>query len=252
MANTSSAAPASRPTEATFKATKNFNVNGMGIFIDRWGDVIDSRAEAAQTIRNSVLQNLQDRNMPNIQIEPVKANAGMLSGEERPYIITTTSPGVTTAIYIAAHGKDLYVSWRTHVRGVFNLRLLAILAALAIVPTLCASPCLAIGGVVNSLNQPFGGGGGVNIGNVIGPILGAGIGFFIFELLLVAAAGYFFRGNFLAFFFVEPSVFDAEDVAAMSLTVHRSIQDAVKKAGIEASMLLSKTEFKGGRKSEAT
>jgi hypothetical protein len=236
------------PSAPSFAPTRNFNLGNLGLYIDRWADVIEGRADLADTVRANVLQALRDRNLPDIQVEPVKATASLLS-ESRPYIVTTTSPGVTTAIYIARHGRDLYVSWRTHVRGVWNRKLFIILAGLALVPTLCVSPCLLITNAVSNLTSPFGGGGGTNI--PILAVLPAAIAFFVFELLLVALAGYFLRGDFFAYFFVEPTVFDAEDVAAMSLTVHKVVQDAVKKSGVETA-LLAKADFKGGRKSEQT
>ena len=242
------AAPPVRPTTSTAQWRK-FSLSNIGIFIDRWGDVIEGRAELADSIRADVYQTLRDKHMPDVRVEPVKANVGFLS-ENRPYIITTTSPGVTTAIYIARHGKDLYVSWRTHVRGVINWRLLAVLAAMALLPTLCISPCLFVANLATSITNPFGNGPNLgSIGSAIAPLIGIGFGFFLTELLLVALAGYFFRGNFLIFFFVEPTIFDAEDVAAMSLSAHKAIQNAVEKAGVHAS-LLAKTTFRAGRKSE--
>jgi len=54
----------------------------------------------------------------------------------------------------------------------------------------------------------------------------------------------------LAYFFIEPNVFDAEDITAMSLSVHKSVLRALDSAGIDSSKLRLKQDFKGGRRDQ--
>jgi hypothetical protein len=55
------------------------------------------------------------------------------------------------------------------------------------------------------------------------------------------------RRNFFRYFYVEPNLFDADDITAMSLSAHKSLIRALDKAGIDASKLRLKQSFKGGR-----
>ncbi len=71
-----------------------------------------------------------------------------------------------------------------------------------------------------------------------------------FEFGLIAIAGRILKGNFLAFFFIEPNVFDAEDITAMSLSAHKSLIRALDNTGIDVTKLRLKQNFKGGRRGE--
>ena len=73
---------------------------------------------------------------------------------------------------------------------------------------------------------------------------------FFFILFVVAIAGIFLRRNILAFILKEPSLFDQEDITAMSLTVHKTLLHALDMTGIDVSKLRIKGEFKGGRRGE--
>lgn len=225
------------------------NINGMGILVDRWAEIIEGKADIAETVRNSLIKILQSKKMPDIRIRLVTGTLGItsLNAQRRPYIIAETEPGVKTAIYVAPHGNDLYVSWRTHVRGVINTKLLSILAVTAATPTLCLTPCLLIGSIVGGTF----GTGRFDLGGSLAPFFGVFMGFLLFEALIVALAGFFLRGDFLAYFFVEPTIFDAEDVIALSLSVHKGLQKAVAETGTSVKAWESKTNFKSGRKSEA-
>mgnify|MGYP001477611831 CR=1 FL=1 len=80
------------------------------------------------------------------------------------------------------------------------------------------------------------------------------IGFFVggalAGVILLAILGYALKGDMLAYFFVEPNLFDAEDITAMQFSVHKSLLRALDATGIDTSKLRLKQEFKGGRKSE--
>ena len=67
---------------------------------------------------------------------------------------------------------------------------------------------------------------------------------------VLAVAGKFFKGSYTAYFFIEPNIFDAEDISEMSLAAHYSILRSLDKAGIDTSKLRIKQKFTGGRKGE--
>jgi hypothetical protein len=229
----------------TFSPSGKLNLHKTGVFIDRWADTVEGKSELAETIKANLLKQLREKNMPDIRIQPTNVNVGMFS-KTRPYIIATTNPGVTTAIYVAAHGKDLYLSWRTHVRGVLNTRLLMMLAAAAGMPTLCLSPCLLIGNVASS----FFSFSEVDAGGIFAPALGIFIGFFMFEVIMIALAGYFIRGDFFAYFFIEPTIFDAEDITATNLVIHKAMEKSIESAGLDPAILRPKPDIRSGRVSE--
>lgn len=81
-------------------------------------------------------------------------------------------------------------------------------------------------------------------------ILVVGMNIFVGILIFVAVMGLIIRRNLLAFILKEPSVFDADDITAMNLSVHKSILRALDEVGINVSNLRLKREFKGGRSGE--
>ena len=76
------------------------------------------------------------------------------------------------------------------------------------------------------------------------------IGNFLFILFLVALYGFFTKLNFLYYFKIHPTLFDDEDITAMSLTVHKSLLRALNNSGIDISKLRIKQSFKGGKKDQ--
>jgi hypothetical protein len=76
----------------------------------------------------------------------------------------------------------------------------------------------------------------------------ATLGFLILFVFLMATVGRLIKGDNLAYFFIEPSWFDAEDITAMGLSVHKSILRSLDASGIDISKLRLKQTFKGGRR----
>lgn len=226
-------------------ATSNSqNVNNLGYYLDGWADLIEGMGEKVSEVRTKTLEGLRERNMPAIKISQIAGYVTELGGERREYGITQTSPGATTTIYISNHGKDLYTSWRTFIKPVLNI--LAILVMFVIAGTL---------GIIALANE-------VNVrefsdyinyfdrwfsftGWVLRSIL-----VLLFEFLIVAVVGRVMKGNFLAYFFIEPTVFDAEDITAMSLSAHKTLLRALDSSGIDVTKLRLKQNFKGGRRDE--
>lgn len=255
MSTLPSTTPRSTPVASTF--TGSFNLGRIGVLIDRWANLFPGMANQVPEAQAYLLLELNERKLPVASIQTVKAHAGLMSqvtsmvsgGYERPYVVIQTDPGVVCALYIASYGNDLYASWRTHVRGVLNRRLFLLLAAAAAVPSLCISPCLLLFGTIQQGFSLFGGGSQTNLMTSIAPILFIFAGLFVTGLFLLAFAGYFLQGNILYYFFVEPDIFDAEDVTALSMAAHQSLVNAVNKIGIDITKIEPK-KFNSGRRSE--
>ena len=120
------------PPRYTFSQLQLINLESLGYFLDGWADLIEGMGSKADQIRTDVIQNLTNRDMPEITITPRKGYIGLTSLEKRDYGVAETPPGATTTIYIAQHGKDLYVSWRSFIRPVLNQQTLLIMLGFCI------------------------------------------------------------------------------------------------------------------------
>jgi hypothetical protein len=207
--------------------SKNLNVNELGYFLDGWADLIEGMGSKVEEVRSKIIRGLQEREMPDIQVSEKNGYVSQISDEVRAYTITTTSPGATTTIYIGKHGKDLYTSWRTFISPVLNWRNIAIAVGIAVFIGLAASELRSLW-----------------------TFLSTTIILILFEFGVMAIAGRIIKGNFLAYFFIEPTVFDAEDITAMSLSAHKSLFRALDDTGIDVSKLRLKQNFRGGRRGE--
>jgi hypothetical protein len=216
----------------------SINVNALGYFLDGWADIVEGMGDKVETVRANVLNELHNREMPEIQVNKMTGVVSLTSNQRRPYLITTTAPGATTAINISKHGKDLFASWKTFIRPVLNQKVIFITLGI------CAFLGLITGGVDSG--GMFGGGPSFSFGGWISST----ILFLILAAAILGFGGRIFKGSFLAFFFVEPNLFDADDITAMSLSTHKSILRALDGAGIDVSKLRLKQDFKGGRRDE--
>jgi hypothetical protein len=72
----------------------------------------------------------------------------------------------------------------------------------------------------------------------------------LIEFSLIALVGRIMKGDYLAFFFEETTVFDADDITAMSFSAHKSLLRALDNTGIDISKLRLKQDFQGGRRGE--
>jgi hypothetical protein len=218
----------------------SLNVNKLGVFLDGWSDIVEGMGDKANQVRQNILSLLQGREMPDIALDNKVGYVSLISKDRRDYIVSETFPGARTTIYIAQHGNDLYASWRTWIEPKINWNLWKwILIGAAVLGFLT-------GGIQQS--NSFYGPSQTNF-SLIGWI-GAMIGYLVLTAIVLAVVGRVIKGNFLAYFFIEPNVFDAEDITAMSLSVHKSVLRALDSAGIDSSKLRLKQDFKGGRRDQ--
>jgi len=216
----------------------SINVNALGYFLDGWADLVEGMGDKVETVRTNVLNELHRREMPTIKETKKSGYVSLTSSQRRNYVITTTAPGATTAIFLGKHGKDLFVSWRTFIRPVLNV------IAILITSAICTILGFFTGGI--RIGGLFGNGPSFSFGGWISSTILLGI----LAAIILGFSGRIFKGSFLAFFFVEPNLFDADDITAMSLSAHKSILRALDSGGIDVSKLRLKKDFKGGRRDE--
>jgi hypothetical protein len=294
----------------------------LGNYLDGWADLIEGMGAKAESVKNAVVKQLTDREMPEIKVEEVTIREGIFSSLVREYNITATFPGARTTIFIQKHGKDLFASWRSFVRPTLNWTLLLIFLIISfftallingfrwlygvylmtklIISSQDTSPVIqALGHIVlyGALIFVV----GICLVGLFGVIkkksFATYLNIWVFVILFVASfaivgfielihfysiykqtygllslpftgvffttfyiflgyiflamlVGLIFRRSPLVFLFREPSIFDAEDITAMNLSVHKSMLRALDQEGIDSSKLRLKGEFKGGRRQD--
>jgi hypothetical protein len=175
-------------------------------------------------VEKAFQERISARQMPEIAYESSGLTTGGLTGKQRPYQLVHTRTGATLAVYIGQFGRDLYITWDLFVRPVWNQRVvLGILGAAVVLGLLGARDSLS-GWIAST------------------------IGLSIFFVILVAGAGLVLKRNPLAFFWRELTFFDADDITAMTLAVHKSLLQAVDAVGIDVQLLRVKEQFHGGRR----
>ena len=190
--------------------------------MDGWADLIEGMGDKAEEVRNKVFESFANRNIPEVGYAKQVGHVGLASLDRRTYLITKTSPGATTAIQISKQGNDLYASWRTFLKPGLNIWLLIILIIIA------------------SLFAWF------NFNSWFSITIVA----FLAECLILAIVGKLMKNDSFAYFFIQPTLFDSDDITTMSLAVHKSILRSLNSSGIDISKLRLKQSFKGGRKGE--
>jgi len=219
---------------------KSVSIGDLGYFLDGWAEIIEGMGEKAEAVHDSVNTNLKAHEMPGVSIVEVLGSAKLTMPADRDYILNEMAPGVTSAIYIAKHGVDLYVSWRTFIKSVLNMQVVWIV--------LGASAILGL--FVGGIDRGYDFYGNTATTFSFGGWIGWTIGFIVLAILFLSGLGKFIKGNSLTYFFIEPTIFDAEDITALSLSVHKTILRSLDHVGIDSSKLRIKQSFKGGRRGE--
>ena len=210
------------------------SLSWLGERLDGWADLIEGVAERAPEVIQAFQERVSARQMPNVQHESSTLTTGGLTGKQRAYQLVHTPTGATVAVYIGQFGKDLYVTWDLFIRPIVNKAVLwGILGAAALFGFFTAFRQEAWTG---RTTFSFGG------------WIAATIGLSILFAALVAGAGFVLKRNPLAFFFKELDAFDADDITAMTLAVHKSLLQAIDAVGIDIRLLRVKEQFHGGRR----
>jgi len=303
----------------------------LGYYLDGWADLIENIGKKTEDIKEEVHKQLIEREMPEINVERVTIREGFLAINSRSYTITTTSPGATTAINISKHGNDLFVSWRSYIKVVFNWQLIGIYVVAALILSLlfwllrtfivtyelsrlilgsqqwnlatealgkwflyafviiaCGIVILIVAGrIIKQNERAYLTSNNVvivvivalvfsllveNLSLTLGKeikqiynlykaykdpifapltfIVSTAFSIFIGILLGAMVVGLILRRNLLAFILKEPSIFDADDIIAMNLSVHKPMLRALDCPGVDVDKLRLKSVFKARRGEE--
>lgn len=219
------------------------DVKKLGRFIDGWADLVEGMGDKEEEVRNKLLTNLLDRNIPDARITKASATVELdTKRETRQCLMIKKYPGIMTVIFTNKHGDDLYTCWRTFVQRVLNA---ATILAIVVIS-------LVVGAFLEAID-----------------FLGSGIfsgryyddfnfdGWMVFSLLLVVficlflvTLGRFRRGDPYAYFLIETSLFDSDNIGALNMTVHKTLFRTLDNSGIDINNLRLKRDFKGGRRDE--
>jgi hypothetical protein len=226
-------------------SSSEVNVNNFGYYLDGWAELVEDMSPKADEVRKQVVKSLHEREMPDIQVIDERiAFVSIKSKERRKYAFTTTHPGIVTTINISEFGKDLFVAWATYIRPILNIGTIIIILMVALLFGLSA-----FGASFASLGSSM-----VFYRNAPGIAVSAGVVTFLFVLIITAfgvgIAGKLIKGYSLAYFLIEPTVFDADDITAMSLAAHKSILRSLDATGFDTKKLRLKQDFKRGRRGE--
>ena len=210
------------------QAVGSTSVEGLGTYIDGWADLIQNQGGKAARAREQVVSILRTR-YPEKQVDLVNGTViiGKSRSPARPYALTLTPPGATTTIFVGDRGQDLYVSWRSFRRPVFNNLLYFIIGAAVLLALLFL---IAFDSIASAL------------------VIGAIIGVALFWLLSKFSEAIY--GDSMAVFYVQANLFDKEDLVATNLAVHKSLLTALDTVGIDTDTLRLKQNFNAGAHDE--
>jgi hypothetical protein len=204
------------------------NLAALGVRLDGWADVVEGACDKAGEVRTALDRVVRAKELPDLRVGQSHMSPTLQSSRQRPYLMVEMDNGASLAVYIGALGRDLYVAWDAFLRPVFNMQMIYIL--------LGGAAGLSFLGAIN--DRP---GTSAIFGWVFGFIAWTLAGAFV-----LAIAGRVMRGSFLAFFFKQLDVFDADDIAGVMMAVHKAVLHALDAVGIQAQTLRLKEHFKAG------
>ena len=206
----------------------------LGQRIDGWADLLDNMGDRAPDVVQALQQNISSRGMPGVTHESSSLTTGTMGAKQRVYHLSHRPTGAAAAVYVGKFGRDLYLSWELCIRPVWNRAvLMGIAGSAAVLAFLFAQQRNPLTGRSIFSLELF---------------LGATIFFAVIFAFAVSWAGNLMKHDPMAFFFKEIDRFEADDISAMTLGVHKSVQQAADAIGFDVQLLRAKTEFRGGRR----
>ena len=196
----------------------------LGAWKDGWADLIAGEASKSEDIEKEFVENIKTRDIPMVMVEKIDF-AGKFN--KKNYLVVRKPDGAV-AVQINPCGNDLSLSWSLYTKHVPNWRMLAILAGIAF--------------GVSFLNAL----GTFNFGIFFVNWVFGTFGWLMPVAVLALIGGYVWKGSFWYFFMENPGDIDDEELTALTLAVHQSIQSAVAKAGLDSTTLRAKSAFKVG------
>lgn len=218
------------PSSSTSPATP---IGKLGIRLDGWADLVEGAGAKSANVGEALEAELKQRKMPRVTVSHEDLTPGGLAGKHRSYRLARSYTGATVAAYVGEFGRDLYVSWDLYLRPIVKLEnIMFMIGAAGLLALFQAVDTNRYSGTQFS--------GGIWMAATIGWSIIIGLGALI--------AGRVLRGSAMAFLMEEIDTFSADDVAAMSFVVHKSLLKALDAVGLDASLLRRKEAFVGGRR----
>ncbi len=199
-------------------------VENLGARKDGWADLITGEASKAGDVEKEFVEEIKKRNIPMVLVEKVE----LASKFNKANFLVVRKPGGVVAVQINPCGNDLSLSWSLYTKHVPNWRMLAVLAAIAF--------------VVSFLNAL----GTFNFGIFFVNWVFGTFGWLMPVAILALIGGYVWKGSFWYFFLENPGDIANDELIALMLAVHQSIQSAVGNAGLDSGKLRNKSTFKVG------
>jgi hypothetical protein len=222
--------------QSAWKPQKSTNLDRIGFYLDGWADLAEGMANKEAEVQGAVLSQLQGKQMPDITLDPVQGQVGLMGDNKRDYLLAETYPGLKTLVTIRKHGPDLFVGWRSFLKLTINWNAMKWLGGIG------AGLGFFLGGIDTGYrSSPSFSFAGFIIYSIIFTMIGAGI---------LSLAGHYLRGDKVYFFLTQPNLFDQEDISALNLSVHSTILRSMDSSGIDVSKLRIKQKFSGGRRGE--
>jgi hypothetical protein len=218
---------------------RSFDLQQTGRYIDSWSDLVEDMGGKEEEVRQEILKQLQERNMPEIDLEIMQGYVG-LGKERRTYVVALADPAMNVVISVRKHGKDLFIKWRTSIASKWNSEILKWAAIIA----------GGLGLLTGGIRQTSAFLGPTTTKFSLGGWLFATAVILVIEAVILGIAGKQIKGDQMAYFFQQINLFDVEDFAALSLTVHKFVLRSLDNTGIDTSKLRIKQKFSGGRKGE--
>ncbi len=210
------------------------NLERLGQRLDGWADIVEGAGTKTNDMTIAFREQVSKRQMPHVICQSSELVAR--AGQRRNYHLIRTETGVTLAVYIGRFGSGLYFGWDMFFKPLLNTNVIAGIIIAAVLTGLCPS---LVAGAITSLTR---GSRGINLLSwLFGTVVLA-----VAYTLLVAIISRVFRGNLLALFFKELTFFDAHDIAATGMAVHRSLLNAADRIGIDTHVLRVKEQFQTG------
>ena len=220
------------------KKLRRQHIGNPGLYVDGWADLIENSADKANEVRYKIFTSLGRKGIKDVEISHVNGYTSLSNDDYREHTLALTNPGVTVMIYVAPQGTDLFVGWSSFIKPVINGLTIILILILSILASAYTYQKTLYRG--EFFYQAF-------------DLISYGTAAFVFILtaviltLLISRAGNLFQGNSLAYFLIEPDVFDSEDIAALGLSVHKVTLRALDDTGIETAKLRLKQNFKRSR-----
>jgi len=217
-------------TPAVPQEIPEVDFKSLGYFLDGWADLVEGQGSKVQQVQQALVDGLRKRNITNLKTGMVNGYVAIYSSDRRKHLFSSLGRGIRTTVYLAQKGDDLYAAWKAFYSPQLNNGTLIILALLA-----------GLFGIIIISNWEWLGFWGWIVSTIAA---------FLLELGLIEKAGLMLKGKRTAFLVTDPTLFDADDITALNLAIHKTLVRALDDNGIDISKLRLKPNFNGGRRDE--